>query len=471
MLKLNRKQLSFALAALLSFQMLGMPVLAQPDSFDQPLRESTLLETRVQNESSGLKAYDDTPLGDRMPLVLVHGIGGTATKLFHWEKFLAYTRKRPDFNARYKIYLFHYDSTRPVPELGQDLQRELRQIIQQTGNRHIKVLAYSEGGLLTRNAMQDRFVYDHTDTVLTIATPFHGSPLANPEWLSKQVEEDSPLSLVRMTHKLAYDITGRRYPTFRQDFHWDNFDNAIPASDYLRNNGPNPLVDYALDEKKNFITYGSFFGVDGHDPQLSQTLDLKQPLPQEEPKFNLFRKNILFTLIRKNIAKLPLARDSAPVEAAVAPGAEPLEEVALDLSEPLGEGLNVTALALAEPEPDTTLMESRSVKEQLPQEAMAQLQEPVSMMAYNDGISPISSSLWLGRFTPQFRSIKNPVDRLWAALRSLKGNKTTRLFAGLDHRNWMDGVTRTDSNTLKDLLNPDEQPKTVFEWIVQDLMG
>lgn len=471
MFNLSSRQLSLALAALLSFQMVVAPSIAQQNLLDNPLKAPPLLEARISS-SSGILAHDQSPLADRTPLVLVHGIGGTESKRFHWENFLNYIDQRKDFTKLYKVYMFHYDSTRPVPELSRDLQTRLKAFIKENGERQIKVVAYSEGGLLTRNAMQDEYVYTHTHTVLTIATPFHGSPLANPEWLSRQVAQDSPLSLVRLTHKLAYDITGRKYPTFREDFHWDNFDGAIPSEDYLKHNGPKPIVDYSLDGKKNFITYGSFFGVDESNTHLPEVLDLKRPLPEEDPKFILFKKNFLFTLVRKNIAKLPIAAPREEAQPAVATSAPPvvLEEVSLDLSHELpngSQGLNIAALALAEPEP--VVLEAQSVKDL--ETNLSDLQEPVSMMAYNDGISPISSSLWLGRFTPRFSEIKNPVDRLWVTLKSLKGNKNTRLFAGLDHRNWMDGETRTDSNKLSDLLNPEDEPKTVFEWIIHDLMG
>ena len=93
----------------------------------------------------------------------------------------------------------------------------------------------------------------------------------------------------------------------------------------------------------------------------------------------------------------------------------------------------------------------------------------MAMMMYNDGISPISSTLWLGRYASG-NGTSIPVDRLWSALKLLKGNRHTRLFAGLDHRNWMDGKNRNGEELIQDLLNPDEPPRTVFDWIIYDLM-
>ena len=481
MLKLNARQLSLGLALLLSCQSFAIPLVkASQETLTQPLLgETTLFES--SHQTSGIAAHDNTPLGGRTPLVLVHGIGGTASKDFHWENFLSYASTRQDFQKSYTIYLFHYDSTRPVPILGQDLKRELTKLISASGNKTIKVVGYSEGGLLTRHAMDDPFVYAHTQTVLTIATPFHGSPLANPEWLKEETQQGSRLSLVRMNVDRAYDITGRRYPTFKEDFHWDNFDGAIEADRYEKNHGKQSVHDFALDDKKEFITYGSYFGVSNGDKIMPEVLDLKAPLPKEEPKFNLFKKNILFTLVRSNIARLPIAPFAKAKKEEVA-----LQEINLDtqgIAAGAASGIDAgiathmqagfATLALAEDkQPAKIAMAVNASQPELSTETDAQMAaETSSMMAYNDGISPISSSLWLGRFTPKFSHVANPVKRLWLSLESLKGNRNTRLFAGLDHRNWMDGTTRTNSNELKDLLNPDQKSKTVFEWIIDDLMG
>lgn len=569
---------------------------------------------------SGLQSYDETPLAERVPVVLIHGIGGTDSRLFNWEHFLAFTQRNPAFNQRYKIYLYHYDSTRSVPAISQNLHDHLKRFIGGLGGRQIKILAYSEGGLLTRNALQDPYLDAHILEVLTIATPFHGSPLANPEWLDQQVKTESPFSLVRIGQKLAYKITRLKYPTFRQDFHWDNFDGAIPADQYTRLNGVSPQMDYALAKKTHFVTYGSYFGIEVDPTVLPRELGLPIVLPKERviPQ-NLFRKNVLLSLIRNNMGRLPLANrivnkeniqphqgrvaglepvvlsygkgESSDRRAAVAlpsvlpePGkplsvkppqlalsGSPVGKVALpdsstlpDLSaeEPLkGSIQKVEHSLVVEPQeasprlaempkqPVTPSPESASEISSTAQQSQAwneasvtslsmmasahadtlavagenapplpveevqvspsqqrlpmtlakpapppvmsvqQLKftqspagspllaknglsaEAVSLMMFNDGISPITSTLWLGRYTGQKNGSVLTMANLWDVLRALKGNPNTRLFAGLDHRNWMDGKTRTGDDTLRDLLNPDEPPRTVFEWILYDLMS
>lgn len=453
---------------------------------------------------SGLEAHDKSPLANRTPLVLIHGIGASASTEFNWERFLDFTEKDKALMGRYKIYLYHYDSSRSVPAISQNLQQTLTGFIQLLGDKPIKIVAYSEGGLLTRNALQDPYLDQHIDEVITIATPFHGSPLANPEWIRQQVKTESRFSLLRMGQRLAYNITGRLYPSFKEDFRWDNFDGAIPGDQYKATNKSIAPTDYALAHKQKFVTYGSYFGIEVDPAILENQLGVKTELPKEKLIFaNLFRRNVLFSVVRHNIAKLPLAilpRIKPDAIAKTSPSQTQEETAQLEqtLKEP-DKNLNTenTLLALASSStdamipslPDGAVMLELAPMTKKPSEQLAQsnalmatadlsiIQEkplattPVSMMMFNDGISPISSTLWLGRYMPVSNGAAVSVEKLWDALRKLKGNQNTRLFAGMDHRNWMDGTTRTGESEIRDLLNPDEPPRTIFAWIVYDLMS
>jgi pimeloyl-ACP methyl ester carboxylesterase len=390
---------------------------------------SRIAGLQYQIIKNGLQAYDSSPLRSRTPLVLIHGIGGNNNRLFDWHRFLRFASQQKAFNEKYKVYLYYYDSTRSVSVISLNLQHQLMDFVKNVGGKQIKVLAYSEGGLLVRNALQDPELNDKVKAVLTIATPFHGSPLANPAWMRSEITGERPLSLVRLGINSAYSITGRMYPDFEQDFHWDNFDGTL--SNMLMNQklSVTPAPDYALAHKQDFITYGSFFGLDVDPKVLKKELNLSIPLPKERASVrNIFRKNILFSLVRNNIGKLPLAKTVPNSTQALSKNASVLDEATL------------------------------------------------SMMMLNDGISPISSSLWLGRYLPLDARTGAPKKRLptsslWDVLRSLKGKNKVRLFAGLDHRNWMEGTTRTGKAELHDLLNPESGSHNVFEWILKDLMG
>jgi hypothetical protein len=452
---------------------------------------------------SGLEAFDDSLLGNRTPLILVHGIASYQYDNFNWENFLSFTARKPEFQAKYKIYLYHYDSRRSVPDISRDLQATLKGFIGALHDRNIKILAYSEGGLLTRNALQDPYLDSHTTEVLAIATPFHGSPLANPRWIQQQVKTENMFNPVRIGQKIAYKITGHKFPTFRQDFHWDNFDGAIPMADYVKDNGPMVQTSYALAKKTNFVTYGSYFGLEVDPAFMQDQMGLRAPLPKEKPQLrNLFRRNFLFSLVRNNIGRLPLAsvhNSKAPQNAAAtsttasasqtgpskatitltarlktavpqAPVATLNQSLALgkELVKPELLTINVSPSSLPTGT-DTRIgtISAANIHKATPSPVLA----PVSMMMFNDGISPISSTLWLGRFTPNSNGSAIPVEKLWSTLKSLQGSGQARLFPGLDHRNWMDGTTRTGQDQIQDLLNPNEPPRTVFEWIVYDLMS
>lgn len=462
---IKNKTVKWGVSLGLSMLMTAAPVFAKVVLTPEQLMKAphALAAQKIEGQPipNDLVAYKTDALGDRQPLVLVHGIGGTeGSKYYNWDNFLNYTDNNLAFQSRYKIYLFEYNSEKSVSFLSDQLKDALKDLIHDTreagSSKNYRIVAYSEGGLLVRNALQDAAVNAHAEKVITIATPFHGSPLASPDWFKEQIVQDSVLSPVRISHKFAYWVAAKKHPTFIHDFQWDNFDGSIPAANYHPND--DAVSDYALEQKKNFITYGSFFGEEASAANaLTSELSIKEPLPKETTKLkNIFRKNILFTYVNKTIAKLPFGVPFKRREAGVVAAAVVSDDKAQELKENAQEGgTPVSTSPLAD---DKTLV-------------TAKLAPVQSIMPYNDGISPISSSLWLGRFTPEFSTIKDPMARVWAALKSLKGTQQARLFPGMDHRNWMDGETRTDSSQVRDLLNPDEKARTVFDWIVYDLMS
>lgn len=468
-----------AIALTLALQTASFAELASPGASNSVNTQARLTavqgQIQAQNEKiqSALNAYDATPLADRTPLILIHGIASFQGDNFNWQNFLNHVQKKADFQAKYKIYLYHYDSTRSVPTISKDLQATLKGFIGALGGRNVKIVAYSEGGLLTRNALQDAYLDAHTTEVVTIATPFHGSPLANPAWIQQQVNKEGAFSLMRMGQKIAYKITGYKYPSFRQDFHWDNFDGAIPMADYIKYNGPMQHTTYTLAKKSHFVTYGSYFGMEVDPAIMQKELGIHAPQPKERHLLtNICRRNVWFSLVRNNIGKLPLANliskvASPPInaieaglKAAIPKKPEPTTSQTLMLNADPA----TVAASLPEVKISSTTIQTES-------NGKTSTVEAVSMMMFNDGISPISSSLWLGRYTQNSNGSSIPVEHLWSTLKSLKGSGQARLFAGLDHRNWMDGNTRTGQELIQDLLNPDEPPRTVFDWIIYDLMS
>lgn len=340
-----------------------------------------------------------------MPLLLIHGIGPEKGEYFNWGRFLDYAQKNPALQKRFKIYLFRFDPADPLDDSAQILREELKKFLPLTKQRPFRVIALSQGGVIFRRAYEDPAVRQTTDRVITLGTPFHGTPLANRYWMKRQVKNGSLFNPLRYTLSLTYGVVENKFPHFMADYCWDNVDLGLDTK-----NDENPgfqcrKTDRPQFNTARFITYGSFFDVDeAAQDYLLQQLDDSIDLPREE-SVSLFSRAKLFDLAEERISGMPLANGKT-------------------VGYPL--------------------------------------------MIYNDGVTPISSSLWLGRFI-NGETAETRQKILWQALKNLKGTDKARLFAGLDHQNWMLGTTRTASEEVTDLLNPDLPAQKIFDWLIYDL--
>lgn len=144
---------------------------------------------------------DGDAIGNRTPLVLVHGLGGSGEG---WENFLQSYAGNPSWRAAFKPYTFRYASggaevlaDPAAPRTIQALGGALRDALQaQYGKpaapphfgfagRSIVVMAHSMGGLVARSMMQEHTFADgrrggeRVLHLVTLGTPHHGSPMAD----------------------------------------------------------------------------------------------------------------------------------------------------------------------------------------------------------------------------------------------------------------------------------------------------
>ncbi len=361
---------------------------------------------------SSLHATDSQPLASRVPLVLVHGINPDPDAQYGWRGFLAHSAAAPGFNRYYKVYLFVFDPSLPVTENSRNLQAALHALADPLPpERPMRIAALSLGGMLVRMALADPGLQRHVDRFIAIGVPFHGSPLANPQWIRAQVKKDAPFSLLRLVNRVAYWETRRRFPNFMADFCWDNFDGAIPDS--IRQKAPCQATDYGPDRLRvPTILYAGYFGASNeHQHWIRNYLSLADTAPQaKKRRGTMLSRHMMFRMVQPAISGLPLARHAS----------------GSDAYPPL--------------------------------------------WAFNDGISPISSQLWLGRFVQSSDGTPVSTDALWGQVARLRADGGHRLFVGLDHRDWLEGKTRNArTNVLKDLLHPDAPGRGIFDWLLADL--
>lgn len=174
---------------------------------------------------------DSSALGQRTPVVLVHGMGGSTEG---WDPFLRAYEQNPPWRAVFKPYSFRYSSTtdevnadplapRSISGLGAALRDAMQGFYDRPmaapdfgfGNKRVIVLAHSMGGLVARSMMQEHVFRDGQRGgqkvlhLITLGTPHQGTPLS-----------DAAMSLGLDT----VSELDEGYPGFVADTAWTNFD-------------------------------------------------------------------------------------------------------------------------------------------------------------------------------------------------------------------------------------------------------
>lgn len=359
-------------------------------------------------EDSALHPVDASPLAGRQPLILIHGINPDRKALYSWEDFLTAAKANPRFEERLKPYLFVYDPALPVAQNGELLKNTLRTHLAQAPEAPaFRIVALSLGGLILNPVMQDPELARRIDRVVAVGVPFHGSPLASAAWMRSGLKQAAFFSPVRRANRLAYWLTARKFPHFGTDFCWDNFDGAISPA--LFGKQPCPRVTGASIPEQ-YILYAAFFGAsESEQAWLAQHLACSAPDGARTTRGNVLSRHLMFRLVQPQM------------------------------------------MQLSQPDPES---------------------EMPSIYAFNDGISPISSQLWLGQRVAAQDGILSQSAQ-WEAVSALRGAAKARLFEGLDHRDWLIGKTRYrhHNGAVQDWLHPGESAKTIYEWLLTDLLA
>jgi len=138
-----------------------------------------------------LKPVDDEPLGNKTPLILVHGNNSETKDQYRWGDFIERAGQHSDFAGSYKMYLFRWDSSLSNKlnglALGCSIDNE-----EDLHNREVVILAHSRGGIVSRYYMNDYVTQsggfsgqpggEHVYYLVTLATPHRGTPGADHIW-------------------------------------------------------------------------------------------------------------------------------------------------------------------------------------------------------------------------------------------------------------------------------------------------
>jgi hypothetical protein len=167
--------------------------------------------------------------GSCTPLILVHGIHGTgvdpacaidapARSDCNWSPLIDYLKKNDTETWRKtRIYIYRYisDKSHDAWMIGHELRNRIDAQKQIPPNAQLLIVAHSMGGIVARNFMNFIPVgssvrgYDMTLALVTLATPHHGTPLANLKWRNWTAEKLTYWNPAACVEAVCISPTGR----------------------------------------------------------------------------------------------------------------------------------------------------------------------------------------------------------------------------------------------------------------------
>jgi pimeloyl-ACP methyl ester carboxylesterase len=375
--------------------------------------------------------YDNEPLGSRNPIVFVHGLNGEGFYQFRWNKVVAFLTSNPDFNSKYKVFFFRYNTRAPLDTVRPLFKTAIRNLSESTSKHPITLVALSLGGNIVQESMEDADVASAVDTVMAMGTPFHGSPLFCFDWMKYSMLKNNLMPWARLDNVIPYKMYFDRHTNLLADLRWDDSDSRIPDVGPFKSVFPwrfkgtltpqnmnNPRIveinEKIKVDKSKFITYGGYLLTD-------YSAD-KQP-------------NYVWSMV-----KLPYRFMTTTVP----------EHMARE--HPVLRCLNDRI--------------ARAVPRKIGDDAA----DNRFIYSLNDGITPLASALFLPSRALSDNTFNNEADV--RKIGPYVDVRRARIFRNIDHLTYIDGYRPFGaSQKLKDELAPDEDSRTIFNWILADLVG
>ncbi len=390
-----------------------------------------LKKLKLRPNGVELYQHDEEPIGNRKPLLFLHGLNGEYREGFRWDRVVEEFQKDPQFRDSYKIFYGRFDTYSLLETTKPAFKKAIQELHAYAGHKPITVMALSMGGNLVQEGMEDAEVQRDIEKVFTFATPFHGSPLFCYDWMRYGIVKSHNLPWARADLCLTYKLYFKQHPNLLADLRWDNSDNGIPDVGRFHTRIPwhitgnltparmdNPRIVKVNDEtridKSKFTCYGGY-------------LLTPYVVPH---KYMAWRK----------VVGWPWWFISCTVPFHMA------------FEHPVLRALNY--------EMGMLVVGGRSGK-------------PVvgsSRYSLNDGITPLVSALFL----PTKVLADHPINRE-PDIKTIRGSidiKRARAFRQVDHVTFIDGY-RPDKLTpdLRDELAPEQPARNIFQWMLTDLLN
>ncbi len=162
----------------------------------------------------------------KIPIILIHGwqiFRDASDPQDTWDKFISYFNSDIDLTNKFKLYSFTYDTTQFIDDNGNKLASKISSLF--PSQKNIIIVAHSMGGLVAHSYIQKHSGGSKVIKLITLGTPYHGSPLVQ---VLRNAAKDSAISLLGLpvglvTLQLA-DVFVALNANGTTDLEWDNYD-------------------------------------------------------------------------------------------------------------------------------------------------------------------------------------------------------------------------------------------------------
>jgi PKD repeat protein len=258
------QEISLSSVAVQIYQQLGLVTRDLGMLFSPLDEDAQLVVLKNDQEGKFKESVQQLVNGSKHLLILVHGIQLTGQELDWniitpnaWKEFTALFYGDPELRATYELFGLEYVTSKSIENNGQEfadiVNRVANSMKKKNPDGKIVILAHSMGGLVAKSALVQWNA--NIDAVITLGTPYHGSPLASvPESLTREGLISCSVTLGQECGQMGVGLLAQlllETPGFQQ-LKWDGFDGKIK--------GANPWLsrlnqNHDFDDR--FIAYAS----------------------------------------------------------------------------------------------------------------------------------------------------------------------------------------------------------------------
>jgi hypothetical protein len=427
-----------------------------PINEDQPDPSPLVLE-RKKSHLNHLYTFNKSPLGQRIPVILVPGRAEEYQRNAWWLMLQWATEADRDFVRRFKLYVYLYDSNDPLTKQSNgfihDVKARFSHRLNNPSKQPLVLVTYSQGGLIAREAMSDSAIFNGVHTLFALGVPFHGSPIFERDWFSYYlgIRHFSPLR--RVLDHAAYKVYLSDKSNLTLGMRWDNFDRSLARFDLANETS----LGRTLYHQAKAHQFNQIMGqLDGNiASRLTNSLPSNTLVNQALHITALKKKTIIYASYLKNRFVDTEQRNGKALQAfpsAVGKSAKALPSLFF------GSFFPIYVFSV-----HWVLQFTNDQLSNLPTYTPeAPFGKNTHLYAYNDGVVPLSSALYLPPSNKPYYG--DPIT-----LAQSLDVKQARIFSGLDHVELGEYTDKPKSIISADLLHPTDIKRSPNAWVLYDI--